>query len=112
MISIHHWKVIFRLEKMKICKPILLLTSPTLFLGLLLCINAENDLDYFRLLDDRLMYRIEYKSADDFPHELEDAKERLVQITSSDQEQYQCIIPAVSSYVSPPLKVSVHSTLP
>lgn len=62
--------------------------------------GMDNDLDYLRLLDDRLMYQIAYKSAGELPENIMESREKLIQITSPDQEQYQCIIPTVNTYVN------------
>lgn len=65
--------------------------------------QSSDDFDFLRLLDDQLMYRIAFKPAKDFPIELEgtggDQNNKVVQVTSADQEQYKCLIPRVSTYV-------------
>jgi len=68
--------------------------------ALIPCFNGETiDMDYLRLLDDRLMYSIEYKPIDQFPADIEEKEGKLVQITSPDQEQYKCLIPTINTYV-------------
>nr|CAD2190038.1 unnamed protein product [Meloidogyne enterolobii] len=67
--------------------------------ALIPCFNGETiDLDYLRLLDDRLMYSIDYKPIDQFPADIEEKEGKLVQITSPDQEQYKCLIPTINTY--------------
>ncbi|KAL7080726.1 hypothetical protein ACQ4LE_000966 [Meloidogyne hapla] len=56
------------------------------------------DLDYLRVLDDRLMYSIEYKPIDQFPVDIDEKEGKLIQITSPDQEHYKCLIPTINSY--------------
>ena len=64
------------------------------------CNGVAVDLDYLRLLDDRLMYSIEYKLIDQFPVDIEDKEGKLVQVTSPNQEHYKCLIPTITTYVS------------
>uniref|UniRef100_A0A915MCX2 Uncharacterized protein n=1 Tax=Meloidogyne javanica TaxID=6303 RepID=A0A915MCX2_MELJA len=67
--------------------------------ALIPCFNGETiDMDYLRLLDDRLMYSIEYKPIDQFQVDIEEKEGKLVQITSPDQEQYKCLIPTINTY--------------
>lgn len=63
------------------------------------CKGGTLDLD-LRLLDDRLMYSIEYKPIEQFPPHVNDMEGNLIQITSPDQEHYKCLIPTISTYVS------------
>lgn len=61
--------------------------------------NVE-DLEYLRLLDDLISYKISFKTADEeFKYKTEDSK-NWVSMMSADKEEYHCLLPTVETIAS------------
>lgn len=67
---------------------------------LLICVVKSSDLNYLRLLDDLISYRISFKSSDEELKYKTDDSKNWISMMSADDEEYRCLLPTVETIVN------------